>query len=350
MGAPQRAESDLVSVLLPVRDGAQWLRPAIASILGQTRRELELLVLDDGSRDESLEIAASFKDSRVVIDEHPELAGRAARLNDGIEMASGVYLARMDADDIADSRRLALQVSHFCANPEVAILGARMRTFGHGRSRLWRPPVGHDDIAAELLFHSPIAHPTVMFDAEKLRAADLRYDATLTGAEDWDLWLRARRRLRLANIDDVVLRYRVRPPGAKPADDDARIVNYREVTRRCLEELGVEHGPDDVERHFRIGHRQLLSGHAGMDEAEAWLTRLVEANDAVGAYPIDAFRRAAARWWSDACYLQAGRLGPAAGRRYRSSPLAKLGRPGPGRRVRFAVRMLESFVARTRSE
>lgn len=339
--------SEVVTVLLPVRDGAPWLAPAIGSILGQTHREVELLVLDDGSRDQSLEIAASFKDSRVVIDEHPHLAGRAARLNDGIDLASGAFLARMDADDIAEPTRFRRQLDHLWVHRDLAIVGSRMRTFGYGRSTVWRPPAAHDDIAAELLFRAPLAHPTVMFDARQLRQVGLRYDPELTGAEDWDLWLRARHVLGLGNMEDVLLRYRVRPPGAAPPDNDDRVVNYRVVARRCLEELGVDAGADAVDRHRRVAHHHFLDGEAGIDEAEAWLSLLLDANAVAGVYPFEALRRAASRWWFDACYLQAGRLGARAWRRYRSSPLAGRDTPAARRLLRFGVRVAQSVGRRS---
>lgn len=99
-----------VTVLLPVRDGEACLREAIDSILRQTWRDFELLVIDDGSTDRSAHVVAANTDPRVVLRRHDQNAGLIPTLNEGLEHARGRYLARIDSDDIAHRRRLERQV------------------------------------------------------------------------------------------------------------------------------------------------------------------------------------------------------------------------------------------------
>src|SRR4051812_22555449 len=109
----------LVSVVLPVRDGASTIAYAIESILRQTLAEWELLLIDDGSQDATFAIAESYKDARIRLLKDGQRLGIATRLNQGIDLARGRYLARMDADDIAYPERLAIQVAYLDSNPRV---------------------------------------------------------------------------------------------------------------------------------------------------------------------------------------------------------------------------------------
>ena len=117
------AGEPLVSVVLPVHDGERYLAAAIDSVLGQTHRNLELIVLDDGSTDRSAAIAESFDDPRVVRVRNERNLGLVPTLNRGLGLARGEFIARMDADDVAEPTRLARQLERFTADASLVALG-----------------------------------------------------------------------------------------------------------------------------------------------------------------------------------------------------------------------------------
>jgi len=201
-----------VSVLLPVRDAEPYLEEALASVLAQSFRDLELLVVDDGSRDRSAEIAAAraAEDARVRLLRRPA-RGLVACLREGTELAQGELLARMDADDRARPERLARQVAYLDAHPECVAVGAdALMVDPEGRPirRLGVRP-DHEGIDAELLARrgDALLHPTALLRREALVAAG-GYREQYDTAEDLDLFLRLAERGRLANLPEVLLEYR----------------------------------------------------------------------------------------------------------------------------------------------
>lgn len=201
-----------ISVLLPAFNSESCLAEATHSILDQTFRDLELLIIDDGSTDRTREIAASLshQDSRVIVIEHNNNRGLAVRLNEGIALAKGNYIARMDADDVSVPDRFQLQVDYLKGHPDVGLVGGFIRLFGGKRKCIIDVATDPHHIRWRLLFGNSMGHGTVM--GRRALFDDLGgYDETLKVAQDYDLWLRARRRWPMANIPLVLVNVREDP-------------------------------------------------------------------------------------------------------------------------------------------
>jgi hypothetical protein len=201
----------LVSVIMPVRDGARHLAAALDSIRRQSLAAIEILVVDDGSRDATpalLEAAAREEPRLRVIRQPP--AGIVAALERAIAAARAPLLARMDADDVAWPERLARQAAFLEAHPEVAAVGGACRLIDAAGRPIgrWRPPTAPAEIAARLPAGNCLSHPTVtMRRAAVLQAGG--YRAAFVHCEDYDLWLRLAERHALANLAEPVLDYRL---------------------------------------------------------------------------------------------------------------------------------------------
>jgi glycosyltransferase involved in cell wall biosynthesis len=231
-----------VSVLMPVRDAEPHLAEALASVFAQSFRDFELLVWDDGSRDGSARILREFaeRDPRMVVASGPP-RGYVAALNDLLARARGEYLARMDADDICLSERFERQVAFLDAHPDVVCVGtATDRIDGRGRWIGRRiPPLDDAAIQEELLAgHNPIVHPSAMLRTEAVRAVG-GYDEELTPAEDLDLWLRLGERGRLANLADVLLRYRMHANSVSERSQTRQLENKRRAAERAWQRRGL---------------------------------------------------------------------------------------------------------------
>ena len=192
-----------MSVLLPVRDGARFLREALESVLAQTLADFELLVVDDGSTDETPEILASVTDERLRVLRQDRL-GLVPALNRAVAEARAPFLARMDADDVSFPERLDRQVAYLDARPEVALLAVGVETSGGARIVL------PDDDAAlrrRLLLRNPFAHGSVAVRREALERAG-GYRADYGANEDYDLWRRIARDWKLGAVPEILYRYR----------------------------------------------------------------------------------------------------------------------------------------------
>ncbi|BCX12975.1 MAG: fucosyltransferase [Thermosynechococcus sp.] len=199
--------SPLVSVLMPVFNAERYVAEAIESILRQSFQDFEFIIIDDGSTDGTLDILKRYaaRDSRIRLVSR-ENRGLVATLNEGIGLARGQWIARMDADDVALPQRLALQVKHLEAT-HADFCGGSVECFGGWRT-VWRYPATHEACEVHLLFAVPVAHPTVIGRREAF--AQLRYQPEFPYAEDYDLWQRAwAAGYRFVNVPEIVLRYRI---------------------------------------------------------------------------------------------------------------------------------------------
>ena len=207
-----------ISVLLPVRDAAATLGPCLESVLGQSLPEIEVIAVDDGSRDGSGSLLEerSRADPRLVVLRTPP-RGLVAALNTALAAARAPLVARMDADDLAHRDRLALQVARLEGDPRVDVLGSRVGLLGEPVRDGMRAYVewlngllDHETIVRDLFVESPLVHPSVALRAESLRA--LRGWRAFDGPEDYDLWLRAwEAGLRFAKLPAALLHWRDAP-------------------------------------------------------------------------------------------------------------------------------------------
>lgn len=199
-----------VSVVMPTYNAASFVRETIDSVLAQNFRDFEFLIVDDASKDETVNVVGSYSDPRIRLLQQPVNSGTAAAVNLGYEAAQGEYIAHIDHDDIALKDRLQAQLGFLRKNPKIMILGGGMQAFGAAEATISMPP---DDatIKANLLSGtSNINNPTVMMRSALIKEAGLRLDPALSWACDWNFWVEAMlRRVKFANLPRVVLRYRV---------------------------------------------------------------------------------------------------------------------------------------------
>lgn len=198
-----------VSVLMPVFNGEQFLRPAMNSILNQTFTDFEFIIVDDGSTDHSREILNSYTDSRVRLICNESNIGLTDSLNRGLEAASGNYIARMDQDDISLPERLAKQVAFMDSHPEVGACGTWARDIDQtGKIIADRPRLTGERLDCYYWIPSPVIHPSTMMRSDL--AGRLRYDNTVGHVEDFDLWLRiVKAGYKLHNLAEYLFLYRV---------------------------------------------------------------------------------------------------------------------------------------------
>jgi hypothetical protein len=273
----------LVSVILPVFNAERYVGAAIQSILGQTLSDFELIVIDDGSTDASLKRVAALSDPRVRVLVNPGNLGLVRTLNRGVDTARGRFVARMDADDVAHSRRLERQVQHLDSTG-ADVCGTWIRFFG-AENRVVRYPASHDGICLRMLFETPMAHPTVLARRELLCGAP--YDPAFLHAEDYELWSRLiRQGARLANLSEVLLDYRVHSLQVSSAQRPEQL--------QCADRIAAEFAsafiPDDSEQLAALGGlRRSRYSEAAFQGIVELLLRATAAHDLTGEDFADFF-------------------------------------------------------------
>jgi glycosyltransferase involved in cell wall biosynthesis len=267
-----------VSVVLAARDAEGTIDQAVRSVLGQTHRELELVVVDDGSADGTRDVLAAVDDPRLRVVRSPEPLGLAGALNLGLDHAAAPVVARMDADDVALPTWLETVVGRLRAAPAVAVVGSAMIDL-HERDRLGavhRLPQGARAVRWAALFSSPFFHSTVAIDRQVLDRHGLRYDTTFGESEDYDLWARLLEVAEGDNVPRPLVLYRKHESQASTRRAALQRDCQRRVALRQLGALAPSLDESRAELAWLAGAGLPLPAGAE-SEAAAALRELVEA-------------------------------------------------------------------------
>lgn len=285
----------LVTVLMPMYNGEQYLYEAIESILNQTYRHFELLIINDGSTDRSVSIVESFDDPRIRLAHNETNLGIVATLNKGIAMARGKYIARMDCDDISFPNRLERQTTFLERNPDTGICAGNIQIIQGGRGvHLEAAAFDPYEVQFRLLFYCCLAHPTVMMRKDSMDQYNLGYRPV--GAEDYDLWVQAVKKVKIHKLAETVLYYRDHGGQLTKTNADGIQSSNDLVIMQQLETLGAQPSERAIRLHQLIGakiassrFRRSLLPHDQVKEAMEWLAFLNERNNHAKVYNKDAF-------------------------------------------------------------
>jgi glycosyltransferase involved in cell wall biosynthesis len=205
-------QAPLVTVYIPVYNGARYLRESLDSVAAQTFASWECIVVDDGSTDDSCAVVETYRDRRFMLVRQPTNMNVANASNLALRLARGKYLARLDQDDIALPDRLARQVAFLDANPQVAICGGAMEVFGETRGGYFLP---QDDgrIKSNLLSGmNSISNPAVTVRVDFLRANRIMNDPRFPLSCDYGMWVDCTLAGGVfSNLTEIVTRYRSHP-------------------------------------------------------------------------------------------------------------------------------------------
>lgn len=236
-GRDSSSYSPKVSVVMPVFNGEFYLKEAIDSILAQSFKNFELILINDGSTDDTGEIIKSYSDKRIVLVQNMNNLGITKSLNIGIKHVRGDYIARMDADEISHFDRFEKQVAFLEKNLDVCVCGTLTKTIGKPIETTWMYPLDHESIKASLLFHCCLVHSSVMFRSRILTENNIFYSENYPYAEDYELWVRLSKITKIANLDEVLIRYRIHNNSIGEKHNDIQIKTANSIRKTQIMEL-----------------------------------------------------------------------------------------------------------------
>ncbi|QDH79802.1 glycosyltransferase [Echinicola soli] len=248
-------EKPLVTVVMPVYNGARYLNEAIDSILIQTYESFELIIVNDGSSDDSEAIILRYEDSRINYVRNEQNVGLIRSLNKGIDLAKGKYIARMDQDDISVSSRFERQVAFLESHSDVAICGMQGQILQTGEQ--YKVPTQDGEIRGLLFFGSPFIHPVVMIRTETLVNNDLRYDFKYNHAEDFGLWVNLSFVGKLSNLNEVGIHYRQHELQYTKVFKEDNFDASFSAKLEYLERLGMQLGEFQLALYERINRKAI---------------------------------------------------------------------------------------------
>ena len=279
-----------VSVVMPVYNTPiSYLREATESILQQTYTDFEFIIVDDHSNEETVGYLSSLTDARIRILRNSENLGITKSLNKGFAVASGKYIARMDADDISVPTRLEKQVRFMEDNPDVIVCGTAVRFFSEtGDKNLYRPQIDNmEEFRIRLLFENrgPI-HPSVMYRSSMLEKYHISYDERFPFAQDYAMWVTCSKNGSIRIIDEVLLFYREHK---KQVSITGLTVQDNCATRIREKQLKKLIGP--VSEQQKEIHEKCHRWELSSSESWKWLRYLEKQNLKTGVYDPKLFNK-----------------------------------------------------------
>jgi hypothetical protein len=266
---------------------SRFLAESIESILSQTFRDFEFIIVDYGSTDSSKEIVRQFarKDTRVRLQEVPPCGLGEAR-NAACFLARGQYLAMMDADDVALPERLQLEVDFVTKHPKVGLLGGAVQWINTAGEPLYvgRVPLEDKELRKELSVHCPFWQPTVLLQKEAFVRAGGYRDA-FSPAEDYDLWLRVTNYVQCANLEQVVLKYRMHPQQVSFRRKRQQTLGILAAQRSATMRKALQTDPFDSVKVITpdiltdLGISETSQEQAFVSESQAWIRHMILAGE-----------------------------------------------------------------------
>lgn len=231
-----------VSVLMPVYNGSKYLKEAIESILSQSFKDFEFLIINDGSTDNTENIIKSYKDQRIRYLKNPGNIGLVASLNKGIKLARGNYIARMDADDLSAETRLEKLTYFLDTHKNYGLVGSLFGLINKNRiihavggAKL----LGDEDLKFGMLFGNVFCHGETMYRRELMLKHKLYYDDNFKYCEDYELWTRMAKITKFQNLPELLYFYMENPEGVSGKKGKEMKANASKVTKAYKADYGI---------------------------------------------------------------------------------------------------------------
>ncbi len=298
------SRSPKVTVFIPVYNREKFIGEALESILGQTFTDFEILVIDDGSTDDSRKIISSFSDPRIRLVCNDQNLGIPKTRNRGLEQAKGEYIALLDSDDRAFPERLAKQVRFLDDHKDWVQVGSWCRMMdseGHPLKRVKRQPVSSEDVDVQLLFRCAISNRSIMGRTKILR--EFGYRENFPRCQDYDLHVRLAKTYRIGNIPECLVYGRIHPQQITIQTTSLGDEKKKDIIGSLLKELQVPFQDPDLDAHLNLSRMRKMNFQPTIPYikwATDWLPAILEGNAKVGRYSQRALLKAIWHKWAKA--------------------------------------------------
>lgn len=281
-----------ISIIMPVYNSVEYLKEAIDSILSQTFMDWEFIIINEfGSNDGSKEIIEQYAkvDNRFILIQNESRLGISESMNMGLQTAKGEYIARMDADDISLPKRFEKQIEYMDKHPEIAMCGVKVEIFGSNPFE-WKLETNPDKLATNILFYSPSVHPTIMIRKSFLDKYGIKYNKDYKASEDYDLFSQICQYGKVANINEILFRYRIMQNNATFKNNDIGLIIYNKVMQLQFQRLELSFDEDELNLlspHLCMKGAKSKDALIRLSQLDLLLKKILVANDKVKLYQID---------------------------------------------------------------
>lgn len=314
-----------ITVAMPVYNGEKFLAKTIDSILAQTYSDFEMLIVDDGSTDNSAKILEKYatQDKRIKVLYNGKNMGIVYTRNRSFSESDSEYIAILDHDDIALPNRLKEQIDFLDSHQEFGLVGSWVEQIDENdkpNGIVWKYSVSPEEIRSLMLFGNHFAQSSVTIRKKTL--ADIPYRQDYIYAEDYDLWTRIAEKWKVWNLPKILVKYRVHTAGITKTKPDFPKNAAIKVQIRLLKNLGLNPSEEEIIIHrtnFKYNNENF---EKFINDRQVWLKKVKAANLNTKQYDIKIFNHVISKMWLSSCSANS-RFGFWIWRKFWTSPLSK---------------------------
>ena len=300
-------EKGLVSVIMTnYNTPVDYLRESIDSILNQTYSNIEVIIVDDGSTDDSVSVIESYTDERIKLVRNPENIGLTKSLNIALRHCKGEFVARMDSDDICLPERFEKQVKFLKEHKEAIVCGTGAQLIGdwkkdHSREFIFRNIPVKEELKVFLLFgnYPNIVHPSAMFVYQKLLDNKLSYNENYIYAQDYRMWVSCSDYGECINLNEVLLKYRIHNSSISLGKREIQVDCARRIMQEQLDKLHLTLTSDIEKIHMNLMMRKGVEYDVSI---KSWLQQIIDANKKYKVYDQRILEKVLWDKWAEICY------------------------------------------------
>ena len=284
---------------MSVYNGGDYLTDAIDSILQQTYKNFEFIIINDASTDYSLQTIQSYDDDRINIINNDKNIFLAASLNKGIRVAKGKYIVRMDADDISMPERLEKQVNYMEKNPNIGISGTCSEIIGYG-SGFSNYSQENNKIKYNLLYECHLLHPTIIMRSDLIKEHQLYYDESYRKNQDYELFVRAISLTDYGNLPDYLIKYRQTEENVKREayNQNENILN---IQKQLFIKLGLKINENEISLYKSINLQLYNQSPDFVYQTYSLLKKMDESNKKTLLFEIKPFQHHLSKLFENVC-------------------------------------------------
>lgn len=267
---------NLVSVIIPCYNAERYIEKCLQSVLHQTYENIEIILIDDASQDNTREIISKIVDSRLNVVYNENNQGIVYCLNKAIKIAQGEYIARLDADDYMTEDRIKLQVDFLEKNKDLYLIGSNHILIDENGNTLKYSsyPESSEEIHIMKYFMNPISHPTVLF--RKSVFDEFKYDDEYSDCEDYALWFDISKKYKIANISQHTTYHRIHSNSVSSKSSTQQRTAFRLIWDE-LDKLGMEASKEELRMHMAIftnKRKHFFDSPEKINDLKIWIDKI----------------------------------------------------------------------------
>ncbi|MCF6171937.1 MAG: glycosyltransferase, partial [Bacteroidales bacterium] len=296
-----------LSIIMPACNAGKHIAPAIQSVLDQTYENFELIIINDGSTDNSKAVIESFDDNRIKYFENEKNSGIVFSRNKGLKLAQGEYIGMLDADDIAHPEKFEKQITFLEQNHDFGMVGSWAKFIDGEGKRLpgaWKLKAKPEMIPSIMLFKNYFLQSAVLYRRECIEKFSFKEGFDIL--EDYLIWLEIIRKYKAWNLPEYLIDYRLHPGGVTKMRQEEKREKEKMVFRIQLEKLGIDATDKEIKLHLLIRDDTPITKTGTLKSVEKWLLKISAANEALGVYNRKMLARTVFNRWLKVCFKASG--------------------------------------------